>query len=283
MQYVLNDMGTNMYCSESIAPIFPYQYGHSRRIACDTSTYISETSYEMNSVTYGWWLSGRLYQYNDPDCMKFSGATTNENQSRLISCAVSGTVFLDSDDLTSTTAQALAETCLTNARINAVAQAGRSFTPVEGNTGNNAATLFVRQDGATWCVAVFNYSSNAITTNINLARAGIAGTYVPVDLWSGAISTITNSTLNVNLNARQSKLFRLFTIPMLIFATVKSGNAVSFKLQGDAGFNYAIQKTTNLVQWNTVATLTNTTGQAQFTETNLPVSGNGFYRAMLIP
>ena len=74
MRYLLNDIGTNIFISESIAPIFPYQYGHSRRIACDTSTFISETAYEMQSVTYGWWISGRLYQYNDPDMMKFSGA-----------------------------------------------------------------------------------------------------------------------------------------------------------------------------------------------------------------
>jgi Alpha galactosidase C-terminal beta sandwich domain len=282
MQYLLNDMGTNMYCSESIAPIFPYQYGHSRRIACDTSTYISETSYQMQSVTYGWWLSGQLYQYNDPDCMKFSGATTNENQSRLISCAISGTVFLNSDDLTTSGAQALAETCLTNASINAVARAGQSFIPVEGNTGTNAGTLFVRQDGTTWCVAVFNYTSSSVTTNINLARAGIAGSYVPVDLWSGAVSHITNATLTVNLNAKQSKLFRLFTAPRWITPVAETGGVISFTLQGDAGYNYAIQSTTNLVQWNTVATLTNTTGQMQFTQTNLSSFGNHFFRAMLV-
>ena len=40
------------------------------------------------------------------------GATTNENQSRLISGAVTG-IFLDGDDLTSSNGQQAAQTCLT--------------------------------------------------------------------------------------------------------------------------------------------------------------------------
>jgi hypothetical protein len=237
----------------------------------------------MQSVTYGWWLSGRCYQYNDPDCMKFYGATTNENQSRLISCAISGTVFLNSDDLTNPSAQAIAQSCLTNARINAVAQAGRSFIPIEGNSGTNAGTLFVRQDGTTWCVAVFNYNSSAVMTNVSLSRAGIPGSYIPVDLWSGAISSITNGTLTVSLNAKQAKLFRLFSIPMLLSPSSKLRGTINFTLKGDAGYSYAIQSSTNFVQWNTVATVTNISGQVQFTQTNLPSEGSySYYRAMLM-
>ena len=41
----------------------------------------------------------------------------------------------------------MAQTYLTNAAINAVARVGRTFTPVEGNTGSSAANIFVRQDG----------------------------------------------------------------------------------------------------------------------------------------
>lgn len=283
MQYLLNDIGNQMFVSESIAPIFPYQYGHSRRIACDTSTTIGQTAYEMQSVTYGWWISGRLYQYNDPDCMKFSGATsTNANQSRLISCAVSGTVFLDSDDLTSSTNQALAITCLTNAAINGVAQAGQSFIPVEGNTGTNAATVFVRQDGTTWCVAIFNYGTTAITTNIDLTRAGISGNYVPVDLWSGMTTAITNSSLSVQLKGKQSKLFRLFTVPVLVNPQARLNGSFSFNLQADAGHTYAIQSSSDLRHWSTVTNLVNATGQAQFTGTNTPGSGVCFYRAQLV-
>lgn len=198
-----------MFLSESIAPIFPYQYAHARRIYCDTAASISDTMNTMQAVTYGWWINGRLYSFNDPDLMRFSGVTANENQSRLINCAVAGTVFLNSDDLASPAGQSLARTCLTNASINEVARAGVSFRPVEGNTGTAAADVFVRQDGPTWYVAVFNYSTSSTVKNLNLARLGISSSYTALDLWSGATTSVNGATWNVSLGARQSKLFRL--------------------------------------------------------------------------
>jgi len=209
MQYLLQQNNGRMFLSESIAPIFPHQYAHSRRIYCDASTSITDTENTMQAVSYGWWINGRLYQYSDPDMMKFSGGTANENQSRLINCAIAGTVFLNSDDLASASGQNLATACLANAGINEVARAGVSFRPVEGNTGTNAADVFVRQDGGTWYVAVFNYNTFGVIKGVNLARLGISGNYTAVDLWSGATSPVSGTTWNVNLGARQAKLFRL--------------------------------------------------------------------------
>ncbi len=210
MGYVLNQINGRMFISESIAPLFPYQYAHSRRISCDAqASLISNTEYVMNSVSYGWWLDN-LYQFNDPDVMVFNGygATTNENQSRLINGAVTG-VFLDGDDATTNSGQIAAETCLTNAAIDNVARVGQTFTPIEGNTGTAAVTDFVRQDGAVWRIAVFNYSASAVNDTISLSRAGLpAGTYFATNLWDGTTTIVSNS-LNVSLNAKQSKLFSL--------------------------------------------------------------------------
>src|SRR4029077_11657579 len=94
-----------------------------------------------------------------------------------------------------------------------VARAGQTFTSVEGNSGNTAGNIFVRKDGATWCIAVFNYTSGAANETVDLNRAGLApGNYIATNLWDGTASIVTNS-FNVNLNAKQSKLFRL--IPRL--------------------------------------------------------------------
>jgi hypothetical protein len=98
---------------------------------------------------------------------------------------------------------------LTNANINEVARAGVSFRPVEGNTGANPTDIFVRQDGSTWYVAVFNYNAFSISKNLNLARLGISGSYVAMDLWNRTLSTVNGPTWNLNLGSRQAKLFRL--------------------------------------------------------------------------
>jgi hypothetical protein len=209
MQYLLAQNAGRMFLSESIAPIFPYQYAHARRIYCDTAGSISDTAATMQAVNYGWWLNDRLYQFNDPDMTKFASFSANENQSRLINAAVSGTVFLNSDDLASSAGQSLARMCLTNARINEIARSGVIFRPVEGNTGTSASDVFIRPDGTTWYVAVFNYSSASTNKTVNLTRLGISGTYTAWDLWSGATSTVSGTTWNVGLGSRQAKLFRL--------------------------------------------------------------------------
>ena len=211
MQYVLNAIAGRMFISESIAPLFPYQYGHSRRISCDAETsLIANTEYVMNSVSYGWWLDG-LYQFNDPDIMVFgNGADTNEMQSRLISGMVTG-LMLDGDDLTSGSGQAGAQTCLTHPAINTVARTGQAFTPVEGNTGSSADSLFVRQDAAAWHLAVCNYTSNSTNITVSLNRAGFpAGEFIVSNLWDGTTMVATGS-FNVSLNEKQSKLFSLTT------------------------------------------------------------------------
>jgi hypothetical protein len=213
MAYLLHDLGS-MFISESIAPIFPYQYAHSRRIACDAqNSKISDTEYTMNSVSSGWWIGGRLYQFNDPDVMVFAnGANPNENQSRLINGVVTG-LFLDGDNLTNATDLATAQTCLTNVALNAVARVGRTFRPVDGANGTSAANIMVRQDGANWLIAVFNYSDSSAVQTVNLASAGLpAGNYLATDLWSGATTHVSGS-FNVSLNAKQSKLFSLHSVP----------------------------------------------------------------------
>ncbi len=236
MQYLLQQNNGRMFLSESIAPVFPYQYAHSRRIACDTATTISQTAFELNGVTYGWWISGRLYAYNDPDMMKFAGGTANENQSRLISGAISGTVFLDSDDLASSTGQTLALTCLTNAALNAVARLGQTFRPVEGNTGTNATDEFVLQNGTNWYLAVLNYSASATNESVDFTRAGIpSSTCGALDLWSGAFYN-ANGSLSVSLAAKQSKLFQLVNVPTAILTpspslqSITNGGAASFTI-----------------------------------------------------
>jgi len=225
MQHVLNAINGRMFISESIAPLFPYQYAHSRRIACDAqASLIGNTEYTMNSVSYGWWL-GNVYQFNDPDVMVFgNGATTNEAQSRLISGAVTG-MMLNGDDLTMPDGQAAAQIYLTNAAMDNVARIGQSFMPVEGNTGSSAVNTFVRQDGATWCLAVFNYGSSSAIRNVDLNRVGLPpGNYRMTNLWDGTASTVSGS-VNVSLNAKQSKLFRLAPRPPanLLWNTNNSG------------------------------------------------------------
>lgn len=264
MQFLLNEVNGSMFISESIAPLFPYQYADSRRIACDAyASMISNTAYTMNSVNYGWWLD-KLYAFNDPDLMVFdNGPNTNEDQSRLINCAITG-VFLNGSVLTNSSSISRAQLCLTNAAINAVARVGQTFLPVEGNTGTGAGTMFMRQDGLTWCIAVFNYTSAATNETVTLSRAGLpAGTFMATDLWDGTSQAVSGS-FNVSLNAKQAKLFRLTLTgapPSPKFNTVALAGGNQLNLGGTNGIGgwpcYLLAGTNLLAppsQWPIVAT-----------------------------
>jgi hypothetical protein len=213
MQYIVGRIGGSMFISESIAPLFPAGYAHARRISCDVNGAAVDphgVSYELNSLTYGWWMSGRTYAYNDPDMMVFEGYTADDNMARLLSAVISGTVFLDGDDLTGSTGQALAKQYLTLARINDVARLGKTLRPVEGNTGTSPSDVFFLQDGPSAYLAVYNFGASAATKVVDLARAGLNGSmqYTATDLWTGSTSSVTG-TLSVSLDARAGKLFSL--------------------------------------------------------------------------
>ena len=284
MQYVLNELNGKMFIDESIAPIFPYQYAHGRRIACDAeNSRITDTAYTLNAVTYGWWISGRLYQYNDPDIMVFTNGyslTTNANQARLISGAITG-IFLDGDSLTNAASQARAQSMLTNAAINAVAQIGQTFMATENNTGTNPASVFVEQNGATWYLAVFDYSGSSMNTNINLTRAGISNVFEAEDLWSGNSAAISGTTLPVTLNAQQAKLFKLLNNPILQAPAMNAGGTFTFNLLGNAGHSYAIDVTTNFSAWTTLTNVTNSADSTPVTLANLPGPVH-YYRARFL-
>jgi hypothetical protein len=192
-------------------------------VAGDTYGSIEDTKREMASDSYGWWMAGRLYNWNNPDEMLLEGTepdpsnsnntipfTANENKSRVTSGAVAG-FMLNGDDVTDSGSPALVQKWLTNASINALPAMGLNFRPLEGNTGTAPATILVAQKGGAYYIAVFNYDlSNPLNAQVDLGRAGLnsATAYTVTDLWSGATSSATGS-LTVSLGAAESTILKL--------------------------------------------------------------------------
>ncbi|WP_219835403.1 S-layer homology domain-containing protein [Paenibacillus sp. R14(2021)] len=251
MRYVNELLDGTMFISASIAPLFPSQYANSRRIATDTFGRISESEYELNALTYGWWQNGTIYTHTDPDHMALTHATSlTEARSRVNSAVISGTVFLDSDDVSNTVAQDYMSQLYTNVKVRDLALKGKAFRPVEGDTGANAADTFVLRDGDDYYAAVFNYSgTDAAEKTIDFARAGLpAGTDLTLeDLWTGDTSTV-NGSLEITLQAAESKLLKLSAVKtptsitgQPVGATVNEGS--------DASFNVAAEGTDLTYQW----------------------------------
>lgn len=209
MRYI-RDVRGQMFVSLSIAPLFPgAEYGHSRRISCDAAGSIKEIEYMLNSVTYGWWLD-KYYRYNDGDLVVVGRNTVNEAISRITAAAITG-MFLDSDALAGNpSVQDRARDLLTRPAILAVARMGKTFRPVENNTGDRATDEFVYCNRSTWYLAVFNYQQEPVTKHIDLARSGLSPRtrYRITDLWNGTSFTALDK-FSVNLEGAQAALFSL--------------------------------------------------------------------------
>ena len=210
MRYIRDAVRDRMFVSLSIAPLFPgAEYAHSRRISCDAAGSIKEIEYMLNSVTYGWWLD-KYYRYNDGDLVVVGRDSANEAVSRVTASAITG-MFLDSDALSGNpSVQDRARDLLTRPSILAVARIGKTFSPVENNTGDRATDEFVYHRGRTWYLAVFNYQQEPATKHIDLVRAGLSpGTrYRAIDLWKGTSFTVLDK-FSVNLEPAQAALFSL--------------------------------------------------------------------------
>ena len=136
----------------------------------------------------------------------------NEGMSRFFSAVISGTMLLNSDDYRQEAAKERAEEILTNKAILEVATAGKTFRPVEGNTGDKACDSFVRrkEDGSLY-LAVFNFSNTEKKNmELSLERIGLnkETVYIAKDLWSGEETQVKN-TICIALEEAQRKIYLL--------------------------------------------------------------------------
>jgi hypothetical protein len=141
----------------------------------------------------------------------------------------------------------------------------------------SSATFNVQVSGAQPLIYQWRFNSNNISgaTDMSYSRSNVqsgdAGYYDVL---------VTNSFGSaVSSNA----LLTIVTRPVLLNAGLSSNGLFGFVLSGDAGFNYAIEGTTNFSDWITMAILPNPLGAIPFYETNSPGLLFQAYRARLIP
>lgn len=200
-----------LWINLSIAPLFPANYAHSRRIGCDAWADINNTEYSLNALTYGWWLD-RVYHYNDADHIVMEGVTDGENRARLTSSAITG-LFLLGDDLSETgnpATKAKVKRTATNPDINEIARKCKSFRPVETGKGDRAADMFYYNTGDELYLAVFNFSDRSQRKTMPLHRIGLSNgsEYQSTELWSHDPVTL-RGTLDTEVPAKDVKVFRI--------------------------------------------------------------------------
>lgn len=223
MKYLSNELlslDSDMFITQSICPLFPTQYGHAKRIACDAYGSISDTEYTMNGLSYGWWLDN-VYTYNDPDNVVLYSFTEGENRARVTSAVITGTYISGDNFSTDGTfpgnpiARTRAQQYLTNPDINDIARTGKSFYPVRGyqpSVNKGAENLFMYNAGQYLYVVVFNYTNNTLNASVSMDEVGLDGntTYSMKELWSGSTGSVTGA-LSTSVPKMDVQVFRIET------------------------------------------------------------------------
>jgi hypothetical protein len=224
MKQIADETANRMFLSLSIAPLFPAGYGHARRLSCDTKGHISggdqSTEYMLNSLTYGWWTSKNLY-ITDLDHVVLGnkadqGArSVEEGKSRLLSAIVSGGMILDSSRLADDPqGRELARAVYDNRPWFAVAAEGKTFRPVEGDTGDKAADVFLRATAHGAYVALFNFDQeqpHTITVPLDRIDETLANSasVTVIDVASGTVLKPAHTGLSIELQSSASTLLEL--------------------------------------------------------------------------
>lgn len=113
-------------------------------------------------------------------------------------------------------------------------------------------------------------SSSYTVTN---AQTNNAGNYSVVV--TNILGSVTSSNALLTVSPPQP--------PQFLSVTVSSNGLVQMVLHGQAGSSYAIDGSSNLVDWIQLTTFTNTNGTYQFTDPSSTNNSLGFYRARLLP
>ena len=221
-----------LYVDLSIAPAFPHQFGHSRRISCDVFRSISDTKYCLNSTSFGWWLD-ECYFAQDPDQLvmvdKNGSHSAAECRARLTSGLVTG-IFLMGDNFSgvnygySNTAQSKTYARLllaNNIDLMHAVQTCRAFRPAFGHWAgeSGAENIFVYETSLYTYVACLNYNSSTLF-NSNTANWDIDVYYhIGMDvsnvaeikeLWTGATVHLNNEgKFTATVPARDARIYRI--------------------------------------------------------------------------
>ncbi len=220
MKCVTKAIGKKMLVYAAISPTMATApYVHMRRIACDAFSAIDNTEYTLNSTGYGWWQS-RLYQFADADHVVFNKESEGANRARLASALVTGTLITGDDYGTHGPWSNVAKHLLQNKDLLKIIKDGRSFKPVEANTGNKGIELFVKTgfDRTSFAyLAAFNYSNTPRTYTLSLSRLSAQlGSLVTADELLTKTNEKWQDTIQITIPPSDARIFLLRPILMPI-------------------------------------------------------------------
>lgn len=213
-----------IFISSSIAPLYPCGFAHARRCSCDAFGHHEDVRYVLNALTFSYWASGNLYEFNDPDhTVLFRSlvdgraiSCENEAKSRYIASTISGTVMLLSDNYGPGENAEEIKACrertqkLANSKeVNAVAAKHKAFRPIHLKDRCNVFYLLDKEENY---LAVFNYTDQkeAVKVKAEAIKAPAYGKLI--NLYDISEISEYQKEICVELEAYSAELFQIKSI-----------------------------------------------------------------------
>ncbi|MBX7099095.1 MAG: hypothetical protein K1X89_15400 [Myxococcaceae bacterium] len=245
MRRISERLRPDIFVSLSIAPLFPHQFAHARRLSCDVigqlndelapaAPHYGSTEYALNALTFGHWMHGTLYDFTDADAVALtrfapSGTELPEEwaRTRVLAAAISGSMLLDSTDLSSSEGLARARRLLTPPEVTALVRRRVVFRPLElaprlvqarvpgydeVQTGSGASRLFMLDEGDAVVLAAFNLdAAQPWSSSVPLSRLGLddGRSHAVTDLWTRRALAPVTGQLDFPLAPGRAELWRL--------------------------------------------------------------------------
>lgn len=169
-------MGPDIFITQAISPMFPYQYAHTRFLSTDVYSHLRDdqkgfpswgsTEASLATASHMGWVQGTLWPYTNLDvCImknfqKNPDLTEQEIKVRLYAMMVMGSILGDGSDFRNKLAADRALHFLNNPGICAFFSKPKAFTPLrfaDGETFNQQMVFYLPGDTA--MIGLFNFDT----------------------------------------------------------------------------------------------------------------------------
>jgi len=216
MEYLVKQLDGKMLIYAAISPsLASGRYVNIRRVACDAFKSIKDSEYTLNSVTNGWWQT-YLYDYLDADHVVLGTESSGANSIRILSALVTGSWITGDDFSMAGPWKKQAMERYQNPMLLEVIRDGKAFRPVLGDQEKKASSSFIKIDGKTIWLALFNVDDQAKDFEINLKRLNLNGN-----------ESYVAEELDLEGNVKKVAAIKLYNHQIF---KVKAGNAMLLKI-----------------------------------------------------
>jgi O-glycosyl hydrolase len=176
----------------------------------------------------------------------------------------------------------------TYSQITAFVRPGAQRINVSNSPAGMALQAFYNTNNAQFTLVGVN--SNSTATNLSCTLASLPAipglnlyyTSATTNLAFGAHVVVTNGAFSFTAPADSVFTLTYSNLPAYFSLPATQSNGLVLSLNGQLGFTYQIQSSTDLVSWMWLTNIVNTNGTVVFTDTNAPNFLSQFYRAILI-